>query len=33
VGGIRQLMGSTSGLGLMHETVNSHDDTVWTRPW
>lgn len=31
--GLRQLLGSTSGLGLIHETVNSHDDTKWTRPW
>ncbi|KAG9254644.1 uncharacterized protein F5Z01DRAFT_686504 [Emericellopsis atlantica] len=30
---IRMLMDSTSGLGLMHETVNSHDDSQWTRPW
>jgi len=31
--GIRMLVGSTSGLGLMHETVNSHNDSQWTRPW
>ncbi|GJN71998.1 hypothetical protein VFPFJ_02735 [Purpureocillium lilacinum] len=31
--GIKQLMGSTSGLGLIHESVNTHDDTRWTRSW
>lgn len=31
--GIKVLMGSTSGLGLMHETVNSHNESDWTRPW
>ena len=30
---IEVLMGSTSGLGLMHETVNSHNESDWTRPW
>ncbi|PNY22449.1 Uncharacterized protein TCAP_07140 [Tolypocladium capitatum] len=33
VHGIKQLMGSTSGLGLMHESVNTHDDSKWTRSW
>lgn len=33
VAGIKQLLGSTSRLGLIHETVKSHDDTIWTRPW
>jgi hypothetical protein len=33
VAALKQLLGSTSGLGLMHETVNSHNDTIWTRPW
>jgi hypothetical protein len=31
--GLKVLMGSTSDLGLIHETVNSHDDSEWTRPW
>ncbi|KAI5464686.1 hypothetical protein BGZ63DRAFT_378366 [Mariannaea sp. PMI_226] len=33
VDGIRQLLGSTSGLGLIHETVNSHNEKKWTRSW
>ena len=32
-GGIRQLLGSTSGLGLIHESVHAHDEHKWTRPW
>lgn len=33
VRGIKQLMGSTSGLGLIHESVNTHDDAQWSRSW
>lgn len=33
VNGIKQLLGATSGLGVIHESVNSHDDSRWTRPW
>ncbi|KAL3600373.1 hypothetical protein FPOAC2_04611 [Fusarium poae] len=33
VDGIRQLMSSTSGLGLIHETVNSFNEKHWTRSW
>lgn len=33
VHGIRQLMGATSGLGLIHESVNTYDDKKWTRSW
>ncbi|KAG5979169.1 hypothetical protein E4U55_005486 [Claviceps digitariae] len=33
VHGIKQLMGSTSKLGLIHESVNTWDDGRWTRPW
>ncbi|PHH91173.1 hypothetical protein CDD83_1454 [Cordyceps sp. RAO-2017] len=31
--GIRQLMGATGGLGLMHESVDAHDAARWTRSW
>ncbi|CAM1501980.1 Fc.00g039640.m01.CDS01 [Cosmosporella sp. VM-42] len=33
VDGIKQVLGSTSGLGLIHESVNSHNDKKWTRQW
>ncbi|KAF4338302.1 meiotically up-regulated [Fusarium beomiforme] len=33
VDGIQQLMNSTSGLGLIHETVNSRNENHWTRSW
>lgn len=33
VHGIKQLMGATSGLGLIHESVNTWNDQKWTRPW
>lgn len=32
-GGIKQLMNSTSGLGMIHESVNSHNNKQWTRQW
>ncbi|ATY66542.1 DUF1237 domain-containing [Cordyceps militaris] len=31
VSGMRTLMGATSGLGLIHESVNTFDDTNWSR--
>ncbi|KAH7319794.1 hypothetical protein B0I35DRAFT_478108 [Stachybotrys elegans] len=31
--GIRQLLGSTGSLGLIHETVSSHNEHQWSRPW
>jgi meiotically up-regulated gene 157 (Mug157) protein len=33
VGELRGLLGSTDGLGLMHESVSSHSNGVYTRPW
>jgi meiotically up-regulated gene 157 (Mug157) protein len=27
------VLDSTSGMGVVHETVSSWDDQVWTRPW
>lgn len=33
VHGIKQLLGSTSGLGLIHESVNSHDENKFSRSW
>ncbi|KAM7205402.1 Uncharacterized conserved protein UCP028846 [Naviculisporaceae sp. PSN 640] len=33
MGELRQILASTGGLGLIHESVNSWDGTKWTRPW
>jgi meiotically up-regulated gene 157 (Mug157) protein len=30
---LRMVLESTSGMGVVHETVSSWDDHVWTRPW
>ncbi|KAK3349935.1 hypothetical protein B0T25DRAFT_252429 [Lasiosphaeria hispida] len=33
VDSLKQLLSSTNGLGLIHESINTHDETVWTRQW
>jgi meiotically up-regulated gene 157 (Mug157) protein len=33
VGELRQILSSTAGLGLIHESVNSFDAQKWTRQW
>lgn len=30
---LRMVLDSTTGMGVVHETVSSWDDQVWTRPW
>lgn len=30
---LRQLVESTDGLGLMHESINTFSATMYTRPW
>ena len=32
-GQVEMLLGSTDGLGLVHESVDSHDDKIWSRQW
>ncbi|KAK0628850.1 hypothetical protein B0T17DRAFT_489078 [Bombardia bombarda] len=33
VGSLRQLVASTDGLGLMHESVSTQSESNWTRQW
>lgn len=33
ISSLKTLMGATSGLGLIHESVNTFDDTNWSRSW
>jgi len=32
-GELRQLVSSTDGLGLVHESINTFDQGDYTRPW
>ncbi|KAK3701776.1 hypothetical protein LTR37_015296 [Vermiconidia calcicola] len=33
VGAIKEVLGSTNGLGLIHESVDANDESNWSRQW
>jgi meiotically up-regulated gene 157 (Mug157) protein len=30
---LKEIVSSTDGLGLIHESINTFDQTIWTRQW
>jgi len=30
---LKEIVSSTDGLGLIHESIDTFDQTVWTRQW
>lgn len=33
IDGLKEIISSTDGLGLIHESINSFDESKWTRQW